>query len=137
MNLKREKSCGCIIVNDNKVLLILQKNNNFWGFPKGHMEKGENELQTALREVKEEVGLDVKIDQEKRYSLNYTIRNEIDKTSVFYVATPTGGKLQKQESEVEDIKWCSFQDALNRLSFNDLKEMLNRAINDISNSSTL
>ena len=62
MNLKKEKSCGCIIIKDKKVLLVYEKNRNFWGFPKGHMEDGETEIETALREVKEEVGLDVEID---------------------------------------------------------------------------
>ena len=65
MNLKKEKSCGCIIIKDNKVLLVYEKRRNFWGFPKGHMEDGENEIETALREVKEEVGLDVEINIEK------------------------------------------------------------------------
>lgn len=60
----------------------MKKNRNFWGFPKGHMEDGKTEIQTALREVKEEVGLDVETDETKRYTLNYIIRDEIDKTSV-------------------------------------------------------
>ena len=78
MELRKEKCCGCIIIENNKVLLVYEKNGNFWGFPKGHMEKGENEIETALREVKEEVGLDVEIiDKEKRYILNYIIRDEI------------------------------------------------------------
>ena len=50
------------------------------------MEEGESEIQTALREVKEEVGLEVDIDKEKRYELNYIIRDEIDKTTVLYIA---------------------------------------------------
>ena len=86
MELKKEKSCGCIIINNGKVLLVYEKNRNFWGFPKGHMEEGETEIETALREVKEEVGLDVEIDFKKRYTLNYIIRNEIDKTTVLYIA---------------------------------------------------
>ena len=70
MELRKEKCCGCIIIENNKVLLVYEKNRNFWGFPKGHMEKGENEIETALREVKEEVGLDVEIiDKERRYIL--------------------------------------------------------------------
>ena len=56
--MKHEKSCGCIIIEDKKVLLIKQTN-GIWGFPKGHVEKNETELQTAEREVKEETGLDI------------------------------------------------------------------------------
>ena len=58
-NKEREKSCGCIIINKNKVLLIKQTKGH-WGFPKGHVEKDETEIETAIREVKEETGLDVK-----------------------------------------------------------------------------
>ncbi len=134
MELKKEKSCGCIIIKDNKVLLVYEKNMNFWGFPKGHMEKEENEIETALREVKEEVGIDVKINNKKRYVLNYNIRNEIDKTTVLYVAVPKNDKIIMQESEIEDAKWCNFEEALNTLTFDDSREMFKQVIEDLKTS---
>ena len=135
MELKKEKSCGCIIIKNNKVLLVYEKGRNFWGFPKGHMEEGENEIQTALREVKEEVGLDVEIDESKRYSINYTIRDEIDKTSVFYIARPKQNKIEKQENEIEEVKWCDFEEALNVLTFENWKEMLKKVMKDLEDKS--
>lgn len=131
MSLKKEKSCGCIIIKEDKVLLICQKNNKVWGFPKGHIEENETEIQTALREVKEEVGLDVKIDIEKRYVLNYIINDEIDKTTVLYIAVPKNEKIHMQESEIEDIKWCSFDEALNILTFDNSKKLFRQVIEDI------
>ena len=131
MNLKKEKSCGCIIIKDNKVLLVYEKRRNFWGFPKGHMEDGENEIETALREVKEEVGLDVEINIEKRYVLNYIIREEIDKTTVLYLATPKNEKIIMQESEIENVRWCNFDEALNVLTFDNWKEMFKEVIKDL------
>lgn len=130
MELKKEISCGCIIIKNDKVLLVYEKNRNFWGFPKGHMEDGESEIQTALREVKEEVGLDVQIDISKRYTLNYIINNEIDKTSIFYIATPINENIVMQESEIENIKWCNFDEALNTLTFDNWKEMFKTVIRD-------
>ncbi len=130
MQLRKEKSCGCIIIKNNKVLLVYEKNRNFWGFPKGHMEEGESEIQTALREVKEEVGLDVKIDVNKKYTLNYIINNEIDKTSIFYIATPINENIVMQENEIENIKWCNFDEALNTLTFDNWKEMFKNVIRD-------
>ena len=56
--MKYEKSCGAIIVSENKVLVIKQKS-GFYGFPKGHMEELETEIETVIREVKEETNLDV------------------------------------------------------------------------------
>lgn len=133
MKLRKEKSCGCIIIKNRKVLLVYEKNRNFWGFPKGHMEEGENEIQTALREVKEEVGLEVEIDEEKRYTLNYIIRDEIDKTTVLYIARPKSEEIVMQESEIENIKWCDFDEALNTLTFENWKDMFKKVIKDIDN----
>ena len=133
MELRKEKCCGCIIIENNKVLLVYEKNGNFWGFPKGHMEKGENEIETALREVKEEVGLDVEIiDKEKRYILNYIIRDEIDKTTVLYLAMPKNKEIVMQESEIEKVKWCDFEEALETLTFDNSKEVFKKVINDLN-----
>lgn len=133
MKLRKEKCCGCIIIENNKVLLVYEKNRNFWGFPKGHMEKGENEIETALREVKEEVGLDVEIiDKEKRYILNYIIRDEIDKTTVLYLATSKNKEIVMQESEIEKVKWCDFEEALETLTFDNSKEVFKKVINDLN-----
>ncbi|MCI8344917.1 MAG: NUDIX domain-containing protein [Clostridia bacterium] len=131
MKLRKEKSCGCIIIKNRKVLLVYEKNTNFWGFPKGHMEEGESELQTALREVKEEVGLEVEIDKERRYELNYIIRDEIDKTTVLYIAMPKNEEIIIQESEIANIKWCDFDEALNTLTFENWREMFKKVIEDI------
>ena len=132
MKLKKEKSCGCIILKNKKVLLVYEKNRNFWGFPKGHMENGETEIETALREVKEEVGLDVEIDKERRYTLNYIIRDEIDKTTVLYIAKAKNDEIIMQENEIENIRWCSFEEALNILTFDNWKEMFKKVINDLN-----
>ena len=132
MKLKKEKSCGCIILKNKKVLLVYEKNRNFWGFPKGHMENGETEIETALREVKEEVGLDVEIDKERRYTLNYIIRDEIDKTTVLYIAKAKNEEIVMQENEIENIRWCSFEEALNILTFDNWKEMFKKVIEDLN-----
>ena len=132
MKLKKEKSCGCIIIKNKKVLLVYEKNRNFWGFPKGHMEDGETEIETALREVKEEVGLDVEIDKERRYTLNYVIRDEIDKTTVLYIAKAKNDEIIMQENEIENIRWCSFEEALNILTFDNWKEMFKKVIEDLN-----
>lgn len=129
--MKKETSCGCIIIKNKKVLLVYEKGRNFWGFPKGHIEENENEIETALREVKEEVGLEVNIISNKRYILNYNIRNEIDKTTILYLATPKDDKIIMQESEIENVKWCDFEETINTLTFDNWKEMFKEVIKDI------
>ena len=60
--MRKEKSCGALVVrrgkNETEILLI-KHNGGHWAFPKGHVEAGESEEQTALREVQEETGLTV------------------------------------------------------------------------------
>ena len=57
-----ETCCGAVVINrengETRYLLIANPS-GIWGFPKGHMEAGETERETALREIKEETGLDV------------------------------------------------------------------------------
>ena len=56
-----EKSCGGIIFyktkQNTKILLVKNNNGRYWSFPKGHIEEGETEQETAIREIKEETGL--------------------------------------------------------------------------------
>lgn len=136
--MKKEISCGCVVFDKethSKVLIVFEKGRNFWGFPKGHIEEGETEIETALREVKEEVNLDVKIlDEKYRYVVNYIIEDkQIDKTSVFYIAEPVddGMNLNNQEAEIEDSKWVTVEDAFNILTFENTKEVLEKACKDI------
>ena len=131
MELKKEKSCGCIILKDEKVLLIYEKIAKYWGFPKGHIENNETEIETAKREVKEEVGLDVEIDKEKRYEINYITDKGIDKTTVLYIAKPKSEKVVMQESEVEEVQWCDYETALKIISFDNLKDLFRKAIKEI------
>ena len=132
MGLIKEKSCGCIIIKDNKVLLVCEKRrNNFWGFPKGHVEHDESETETAAREIKEEVGLEVEIDESKRYEINYIVDNRIDKKAVFFVAKPLTENLVKQEDEIAEIRWCEFYEALELLTYDNSKELLKKVIEDI------
>lgn len=86
------KSCGCIVVKDNKVLLASARNDNgaiFWSFPKGNQEKGESNLETALRETKEEVGLSVKIIDKNPIVVSHSVHNNTATKYIYlYLATP-------------------------------------------------
>ena len=128
--MKKEKSCGAIIINNKKVLLVYEKNRNFWGFPKGHVEQNETEIETAIREVKEEVGLDIDILKEKRYEFKYNIGKDIEKTCVLFISFPKTFIIKKQESEIELSKWFTFDEALKTLTYDNQKEILKLAIKE-------
>lgn len=71
----REKSCGAVVVREDagqKEILLIRHNAGHWAFPKGHMEEGETEVQTASREIQEETGLMVDIDGSFRTVITYS-----------------------------------------------------------------
>ena len=64
--------------------------------------------------------------------LNYIIRDEIDKTTVLYIAKAKNDEIIMQENEIENIRWCSFEEALNILTFDNWKEMFKKVIEDLN-----
>ena len=126
---KVEKSCGCIIIDNEKILLVKQTK-GFWSFPKGHMESGETELQTAIREVKEETNIDVIPDENKRYVEEYMMENGNKKQVVYFVARKTSADVKAQESEIADIKWLNFKDAYETISCDNMKELILKVLSD-------
>lgn len=127
--MKQEKSCGCIIFDNDKILLIKDTKGN-WGFPKGHVEENETEEQTAIRETKEETNLDVEVDTSKRYVNHYITDTEIDKTVILFKAKKVGGKEFPQEGEVKKITWVKAKDAFNILTFDNTKELLKKVLEE-------
>ena len=117
--MKQEKSCGAVIVENGKVLLVHQTN-DFWSFPKGHIEGAETESETAIREVKEETGLNVVIDESKRFELSYVIEDlNIYKTVILFLAhLASNNHLRLQEEEISEAKWVPINEVANYLTFN-------------------
>ena len=134
--MKHEKACGTIVINDNKVLVIQQKQ-GFWGFPKGHMEQGENEIETAIRETKEETNLDVIIEDKTRFCLTYFIEDKnIHKEVVYFVAKVDGKvDIKPQIEEVNSIAWIDIAKVEDILTFDNLKELWERILNHIKTGS--
>ncbi len=118
----KEKSCGCIIIRDNTVLIEKQKHNEerLWSFPKGHQEPGETDFETALRETKEEVGLNVIITDESPITMRYPIHDgAAEKTVLLFIAklSDNNSPLTIQESEVEEARWVPFDEVDDLLTF--------------------
>lgn len=129
--MKKEKSCGTIIIENNKVLLI-QQTDNAWGFPKGHVENNEKEQETAIRETKEETNLDVEIISNKKYIINYKINNEIDKEVIFFLAKKTSDKIKKQDEEIKNIKWVGLTKAFDIITYENTKNLYKEVLKDIN-----
>ena len=128
--MKYEKSCGCVVVNQGKVLLI-QHNEGHWDFPKGHVENDETEVQTAIREVKEETNIDVDVKQSHRYTMEYSPKEGVLKEVVYFIATNKSDNCIPQESEVQKVEWVGFDEAIDRITFDNARGILKKAIGDI------
>ena len=128
-NEEREKCCGCIVIKENNVLLIKQ-NEGHWGFPKGHVEENETEIETATREVKEETNLDVEVDSNKRYTTEYVTNAGKLKQVVFFIAKCIGGEIKAQECEVSEIRWVGFEKAIKLITYDNTRALFEKAINE-------
>lgn len=121
-----EKSCGAIIFyktkQNTKILLVKNNKGRYWSFPKGHVEYGENEQQTALREIKEETGLDVVIFDGFREISEYCPFGKIRKRVVFFLAQAFTDNVKIQEEEIDSYIWVDLQQARKLCSYeNDLR----------------
>lgn len=129
--MKYEKSCGAVVFDGDKILLIKQLEGH-WGFPKGHVEGGETEVQTAVREIKEETNYDVEIDERYRYQESYSPKEDVKKDVVYFVAKKMGGNMLAQAEEIQDIKWLNIEDAINKLTYQSSKNVLRKVIKDLN-----
>lgn len=130
--MNKEKSCGAVIFTRDKEeikFVIIKDLEGNYGFPKGHVEDHETELQTALREVKEEVGLDVDIIEGfKTFDVYLTGKNkEIVKTVIYFLATYCNQPLVVQKDEIDSILLLNFKQSLQKLKFKGAKKVLSEA----------
>lgn len=126
-----EKSCGVIIYKkiDNELvfLLLKSKNTHSWGFPKGHVEAGETELETARREVYEESGLKIDFIEEIRISTDYIVKTNVNKEVVYFVGTALEGPVKIQPSEIVDYAWANYEQVMRLVSFENLRDVFESA----------
>jgi 8-oxo-dGTP pyrophosphatase MutT (NUDIX family) len=108
-----------------------------WTLPKGTPNPGETREETAVREVREETGLDVRItgplDSIEYWFVQRGLR--IHKTVHYFLMEATGGDLDRHDHEFESVRWLSFDDALRTLTFETERELVARAASGLSGGS--
>ena len=128
-----EKSCGTIpyTIKDGIVYYLLIKScGGICGFPKGHIEEGESETETALRETFEETSVKVNINDRFRYEMSYRMDNGNQKTVAYFLAD-FKDQSPKRNGDFEDFDYLilPFDQAYQALTFENTKQML-KAAND-------
>ena len=126
----KEKSCGAIVFKDDSVLIIEQFQ-GFFSFPKGHVEKGEKEIETAIREVKEETNIDIEIVSNKKYKIHYKIGGRKNKEVVFFIAKAISFDLKSQENEIISCEWVKKDKVLKKLTYDNVKEIYKEVLKEI------
>ena len=126
-----EKSCGALVFRrfhgNTELLLIKHANGGHWSFPKGHVESGETEIETALREIKEETGIDVIIDLSFREVISYSPKKDTQKDVVYFIARAQNYDYTPQEEEISQIKWVEINRAHTILTYDNDKQLVNKA----------
>lgn len=140
-----EKSIGAVIFRkeeDEILFLLLRYRHDHWDFPKGHAEKGENELDAIRREVEEETGIsDFNIIPGFQKNMAYFYRakgNEakerkkdkrfvnVFKKVVYYIGEAASGEV-RLSFEHKDYIWLSYKQALEKITFGQSKGILKKA----------
>ena len=118
--MEKEKSCGTMCFNQNKILMV-KHNKGHWAFPKGHVEENETEQETALRETKEETGIDAEIICTERFVTSYSPKENVLKDVIYFIAKPKTTSLNRQPEEIADLEWVDIEEANDRITFEDDK----------------
>ena len=127
-----ERSCGTIVFHkDDKFLyLLLHYNPGHWDFPKGHVEKGEDDKQTARRELKEETGLrDIKFLDGFKEKLRYFYKKDgqiMSKEVTFFLVESKTNYVVLSE-EHDDFLWLTYEEAVEKVTHKNAKELLKKA----------
>ncbi|MBQ8430055.1 MAG: NUDIX domain-containing protein [Clostridia bacterium] len=136
-----EKSCGTIpyTIKDGCVyyLLIKAEDNGTCGFPKGHVEEGESEAETALRETWEETSIKPVIKKGFRYEISYPLQNGNEKTVVYFLAE-FQNQVPTRNAGFEKYAYLllPFEKATVSLSFESARLMLKTANDFLTNRNT-
>lgn len=124
-----ETSAGGLVCQGDQALLIGRhdkKGRTLWSLPKGHIEPNETPEQAAVREVKEETGIDAQIVKHLG-TIDFWFMADgkrIHKTVHHYLMDATGGTLEPQTIEVDEVAWFPLEGIAARLAYTDERKLI-------------
>jgi 8-oxo-dGTP pyrophosphatase MutT (NUDIX family) len=128
--MKIKRSSGAVVFNDSigeNYYLVLLYGGGHWDFPKGGIEEGESEIETALREIREETSLqNVQIIEGFKRIISYTYKSDDDtvyKTVTFFLGRTNEFRVTLSK-EHKAYAWLKYPDALTQLTFRTAKQVL-------------
>jgi 8-oxo-dGTP diphosphatase len=115
-----------------QILIVHRPKYNDWSFPKGKADPGESIEETALREVREETGIDARIIDHLpavRYIYEGNERNPRRKVVHYFLMEPLSGSIAVNEHEIDGAEWIDPGQALDRLTYDHDRKLLSDALN--------
>jgi 8-oxo-dGTP pyrophosphatase MutT (NUDIX family) len=136
---EQERSAGGVVVRGEQAIVIVPTRRGAQGqkvlaLPKGHVDPGETPDQTALREVREETGVEATL-VEKLGDVRYFYQRggkRIFKRVTFYLFEYLDGSLEDHDDEVEEARWVPLSEAVEALSYEGERQMVERALSAIA-----
>jgi 8-oxo-dGTP pyrophosphatase MutT (NUDIX family) len=131
-----EKSCGAVIFKQNteKKYLLLHYEGGHWDFVKGHVEGGETEKETVLRETREEAGItDLSFVEGFRHRISYYYRRAgrtVFKEVIFYLLESKTDAVRLSREHV-GYDWLPYEKAYARLTYKNAKDTIEKARNNL------
>lgn len=127
-----EKSCGAVVftrVGGQVKYLLVANLMGTYGFPKGHMEAGETETDTALREVREETGLHIRLVEGFRTTDEHAIPEKKDtmKRITYFLGTYEDQEPVYQQEELSELCLVSYEEAMEMFQFESSRRILREA----------
>jgi 8-oxo-dGTP pyrophosphatase MutT (NUDIX family) len=133
MPVRQERSAGVLLYRDEAdgPHFLLLDYGRYWDYAKGHVEKGEDDLSAARRELAEETGItEPDFDPDFRHEMTYFFRHPrkglIRKTVVFFLARTNARKV-KISDEHEGAEFLPYERALERVTYANAKAALKQA----------
>ncbi|MDX6656770.1 MAG: hypothetical protein QOH62_1563 [Solirubrobacteraceae bacterium] len=135
MAIEREFSAGGVVVRGADCIVIVPTRRAAGGdqvlaLPKGHPEPGESIADAALREVREEAGVDATV-REKLGDVKYWYQRDglrIAKTVSFFLLDYVAGEPADHDHEVEHARWMRLEEAARSLTYKGERDMALRAL---------
>ena len=137
-----EKSCGALVFrrdqNDGQlyILMIRHKLGGHRSFPKGHMERGETEYMTAVREVYEETAVQIRIDRDFRETVRYSPLPGVSKEVVYFMTETKQEAISPQAGEIAQVEWVPVDQVEASLTHENDKVVFRAAMKKLGNEVT-